>query len=522
MDRLEKARRTKLDRLRELGVDPFGQRVWNPRWNKKDDQGRPIYDLEMRSELSSIGLLTTKQCRPPSAYSSDKTKSGPWEFVCGRITSKNNKGKLKFFFIEDETGKIQTMFSRSEFTEDEWEIIKCLEINDIISVGGFVMTTEAGETTIFVGGYELTEGCNLESPLKSERIGGVTVLCKSLAHPPEKFHGISDEELLVRKRHLGISADKTLRDNLITRSRLVASMRSFLSDKNFLEVETPILSSQASGATAKPFDTHHNAMDMPLKLRIAPELYLKRLLVGGIPRVYEIGKVFRNEGVDRTHNPEFTILELYQAYGDLDDMMRLTKDLICYVMPEAKNQKWQIRTYEKAMSILFPKDVVGGVTYASIYDESFRDLWMERAKAPSEIDDDPGYQGDDYWEAIEHLFDKRVQPMFDRNWTFITDYPTALCPLAKPNPDGKTSGRFELFTQYMEIANAYTELNDPDVQLKMFEEQGVVDEAFIDALKLGMPPAGGLGIGVDRLVMLATESHSIRDVITFPLVKDSD
>ena len=493
MDRLEKARRVKLDRLRELGVDPYGQRV----------------ELHISSinEITSPdpGLLTDQiQLR----CSKDKSKSGEYRHICGRIKSKNNKGKLKFFFVEDDTDKIQTMFSKSEFSDEEWEIIKCLEVNDIISVSGFVMETEAGELTVFAGGYTDTD----------ERTGGVKLLCKSLAHPPEKFHGISDEEILVRQRHLGISTDKKLRNTLISRSHLVSSLRSLLNERDFIEVETPILSSQASGATAKPFDTHHNSMDMELKLRIAPELFLKRLLVGGIPRVYEIGKVFRNEGVDRTHNPEFTILELYQAYGNLDDMMVLTKDLICSVVPKAENQKWETKTFQEACGI-FNIDILDPDQQARI---------MDFAKTPSGSDEDQGYQGDDYWESVDYIFDKRVQRTFEHvgddknNWTFITDYPTALCTLAKPNPDGLTSGRFELFTQGMEIANAYTELNDPDVQLEMFEEQGVVDEAFIDALKLGMPPAGGLGIGIDRLVMLATDSPTIRDVITFPLVKKSE
>lgn len=489
MDRLEKARREKLNRLRALGVDPFGQRVNKAIWpiSKAAD-----YDPDLLAG-STMGTRITR-------HSKDQSKGGEYIHICGRIKSKNNKGKLKFFFVEDDTAKVQTMFSKSEFSDEEWEIIKCLEVNDIISVGGFVMKTEAGELTVFAGGFTT----------KGERVGGVEVLCKSLAHPPEKFHGISDEELLVRKRHLGISYDKTLRDNLIFRSHLVSSLRSYLNEREFIEVETPILSSEASGATALPFDTHHNAMDMELKLRIAPELYLKRLLVGGIPRVYEIGKVFRNEGVDRTHNPEFTILELYQAYGSLDDMMALTKELICAVVPDASGQKWQTKTFQEAVGI-FQMDILDPDQQARI---------MDFAKTPSDIDEDQGYQGDDYWEAVDYIFDKRVQNMFDRNWTFITDYPTALCPLAKPNADGLTSGRFELFTDGMEIANAYTELNDPDVQLQMFEEQGVVDEAFIDALKLGMPPAGGLGIGIDRLVMLATKSQTIRDVITFPLVKD--
>jgi lysyl-tRNA synthetase class 2 len=219
--------------------------------------------------------------------------------------------------------------------------------------------------------------------------------------------------------------------------------------------------------------------------------------------------------VDRAHNPEFNILELYQAYGSLDDMIQLTKDLVCHVIPDAKDlafnaKQWQTITYQEAI----------GMFNMDIFDPDQQARIMDFAKTPSEMDEDKGYQGNDYWEAVDFIFDKRVQHTLDRNWTFVIDYPTAMCPLAKPNPDGLTSGRFELFTDGMEIANAYTELNDPDVQLQMFEEQGVVDEVFIDALKLGMPPAGGLGIGIDRLVMLATKSQTIRDVITFPLVKE--
>lgn len=483
MDRLERDRRNKLNTLRELGIDPYGQKVINPlagktKFHVTSDRIDKIHQIRKFHNIT--GTVFT---------SSDKSKEGNWVFVCGRIRSKNNKGKLKFFFVEDDTDHIQIMFSKMEFTEHEWNIIQCLEVNDIVSVGGFLIKTEAGELTIFVGGFH-----------EDQKMGGVNILCKSLAHPPEKYHGIHDEEILIRKRHLGIAYDKKLRDSLIQRSLIVRSIRNELNNQGFLEVETPILASQASGATAKPFETHHNALDVELKLRIAPELYLKKLLVGGIPKVYEIGKVFRNEGVDRTHNPEFTILEVYQAYADLEDMMNLTKRLITSICGRSE---WFMITYINAIKSKTNIDITS----------------PENQQPTIELAKTHNYEGDDFWEAVDHLFDKLVQPSFDKGFTFVVDYPTSLCPLAKPNKDGITSGRFELFTKGMEIANAYTELNDPDIQLEMFEKQGVVDETFIDALKLGMPPAGGLGIGIDRLVMLKTQSDTIRDVISFPLVR---
>lgn len=457
--KLENDRRDKVAAIRSLGFDPYGM--------KSDNKYR----------LIALVRLDAENAEEPTAESRDGTKKGQMVFVAGRLVSKNNKGKLKFFHLQDATNSIQLMFSKSNFNVD-WELVQEFDVNDIIGVSGILMKTQTGEITVYV------ETCK--------------IFCKSLASPPEKFHGIKDEEIQIRQRYLDMVQNQKLTGRLQDRSEIIRIIREFLQTLGFIEVETPILSNQALGAAAKPFTTHHNALDIPLYLRIAPELHLKRYLVGGFPKVFEIGKVFRNEGIDRTHNPEFTMLELYEAYGNVDTM-RVYVELLLQKLYVTFGMEYWPQAYN----------------YQSLFEFKLKlDIFDEEA-----VRKFAGRTGD-HWELVDDIFDKHLQPEFI-DPTFVYNYPAPMCPLAKPLGDKRFCGRFELFIQGMEIANAYTELNDPDLQLENFKKQGsdAIDYDFIEALKLGMPAAGGLGIGIDRLVMLLTKAESIRDVIAFPLVR---
>lgn len=496
MNRLEQERVKKLETIKQLGHDPYGQRL-------------PRTPHKISTVLQDMNLWLENQHDPRISshltyYSVTDDRRGLGRHIAGRVSSKNNKGKLKFFWVQDDTGSIQIMCSKDQFEDKQWELISCIEIGDIIAVGGLLIKTQSGETTLFAGGLE-KEKCYLrDSPKVKVRDAGVTILCKSLTHPPERYHGLKDEETMIRQRYLPMIYDDSLLQNLIQRSKIISATRRYLEDQGFLEVETPVLTSQESGAAAKPFETHHNALGMDLKLRIAPELSLKRLLVGGMTKIFEIGKVFRNEGIDKTHNPEFTMLELYWAYADLNSVKELTQELISAVAKgapcESTFSQWTTMSFATAFSFRFGKNIFS--------DQAF---YIEEGKKD-------GFEHEIYWEVVNHLFDKYIQPELMRP-TFIIDYPMYLCPLAKPNKDNLTSARFELFVNGMELANAYTELNNPEIQLSFFMEQGLVDEDFINALKVGMPPAGGLGIGIDRLVMLLLGIESIRDVINFPLTR---
>ena len=500
-NRFEAERAKKLETIKSLGHDPYGKKL--PR--EPDPIGTVVQDITL-SLANSHDMRITNYRR---YFSKDDAREGLGRYIAGRVVSKNNKGKLKFFWVKDDTGSIQVMFSKNQFDEKEWELVSCIEVGDIIAVPGLGMKTEAGEITLFAGGCLEKKTANPDCP-KTPAPYYVEIVCKSLAHPPEKFHGIKNEEIMIRQRYLPMIWDDDLLKNLIQRSRIISSLRKYLNEEGFLEVETPVLMSQESGAAAKPFSTHHNALDMDLKLRIAPELALKKLLVGGMPKIYEIGKVFRNEGIDKTHNPEFTIMELYWAYADLTTIQELTADLIKTLAKGTKAQvlfeRFHVMSYSLAFNMHYHKDI--------FKDEKF---FVEEAKKP--IGDEPGFESVNYWKVIDHLFDKVIQPNLI-NPTFIVDYPIHLCPLAKPNKDNQTSGRFELFVNGMELANAYTELNNPEIQKAFFMEQGLIDEDFLNALKVGMPPAGGLGIGIDRLVMLLLGLDSIRDVINFPLTRN--
>ncbi|MFV0444575.1 MAG: lysine--tRNA ligase [Planctomycetaceae bacterium] len=497
-DRFETARLEKAAKIRELGFDPFGQRFDG---HQPIDTVRPL-------------------CPAESGVSGDRVR------VAGRIMLRRKAGKLRFFDLQDATGRIQLLFSRGDLSDAQWELMQQLDLGDLIGADGALRRTETGEVSVLVD--------------------QLTVLCKSLAQPPEKFHGAQDIELLLRHRHLDLIYNEGVLDRMLLRSRIIASLRQTLASQRFVEVETPVLHAIAGGAAARPFITHHNALDIDLYLRIALELHLKRLMVGGIERVYEIGRVFRNEGIDATHNPEFTMVEIYQAYGNYETMMDLTEAIVCNAAREvlasrgeSSSEKlvlpwgdetidftppWPRRTYGE----LFREHSGCEMTDHAAVAAQARELASHgRIKKDVIAELDAGAIHPDV--LVSEVFEACVEDAL-QGPIFVIDYPAAICPLTKRQQKNPAiAERFELFIKGMELANAYTELNDPKLQEELFltqlagqsEEDSMakMDHEFIQALKCGMPPAGGLGIGIDRLVMLLTNSRSIRDVIFFPLLR---
>ena len=471
--KFELQRQEKLEQIKKLGVDPYGGRY---------------DDTASAEDIKS----TFKE--------DDDTQQAT---AAGRIVLLRDIGKLIFITLRDSSGTIQIGLSKKLLPE-QWELVKLLELGDIVGASGQLGKTKTGEITIWVD--------------------NLTVLAKSLSQPPEKFHGLADVDLRYRQRYVDLWANPEVMQRFKKRSDIILTIRQFLKEKSFLEVETPMMQTIAGGAAAKPFITHHNSLDMDLFLRIAPELFLKRLLVGGMERVFEINRNFRNEGLSRQHNPEFTMLELYQAYADYNIMMDLTEEVICLL----------VEKYCSGKKIQFGEDEVDytrpwrRATYAELLKEhsgcDIDDIKAIRAKAKKleidEADMDEAVVINEVFEAT--VEDKLINP------TFVIDYPAALCPLTKRKKDNPDyAERFELFIAKMELANAYTELNDPAVQEENFKTQlkgqdetmATMDDDFVNALKYGMPPAGGLGIGIDRLIMILTSVSSIRDVVLFPLLK---
>ena len=434
--------------------------------------------------------------------------------IAGRIMSRRDMGKANFIDIQDHTGRIQSYVRIDDIGEETFADFKKWDIGDIIGLKGFVFRTRRGEISIHAK--------------------EITLLSKSLLPLPEKYHGLKDTDLRYRQRYVDLIVNPEVKESFVKRSLIIREIRAFLESKGFLEVETPMLHNEAGGANARPFITHHNALNIDLYLRIALELHLKRLIVGGFDRVYEIGRVFRNEGMDTRHNPEFTLLELYQAYTDYYGMMDLTEELIREVAHKVLgtaivNCEGHEIDLEKPFERLSMVDAVKN--YADVDFSLITDLEEARALAKSrgiEFEQRHGI-GD-----ILNLFferyveDKLIQP------TFITNHPVEISPLAKKMPsDNRYTERFELFVLGREHANAFSELNDPIDQRERFMHQAAlkaagddeatgVDEDFLCALEYGMPPTGGLGIGVDRLVMLLTENANIRDVLLFPTMKPLD
>jgi lysyl-tRNA synthetase class 2 len=483
-----RVRREKLNKLREMGIDPFGKRF------ERTHKAQELFDLY--GDLSKEEL-EEKQIKVA---------------VAGRIMTKRGKGKAGFAHIQDVTGQIQIYVREDEVGEEQYELFKTSDLGDIIGVHGTVFKTKVGELSIRVSSYEF--------------------LTKALRPLPEKYHGLKDIEQRYRQRYLDLIMNPESKNTFITRSRIIQSMRRYLDSHGYLEVETPMMHSIAGGAAARPFITHHNALDMPLYMRIAIELHLKRLIVGGLEKVYEIGRVFRNEGISTRHNPEFTMLELYEAYADFRDIMKLTENLIAHIAQEVLGTT-KIQYGEHTVDLTPEwkrlhmvdaiKEYVGVDFWKQMSDEEARELAKEYGVeiAPHMTF---GHIVNEFFE--QKVEDKLIQP------TFIYGHPVEISPLAKKNPgDPRFTDRFELFIVGREHANAFTELNDPIDQRERFEaqlkerEQGndeahEMDEDFIEALEYGMPPTGGLGIGVDRLVMLLTNSPSIRDVLLFPQMRN--
>ncbi len=434
--------------------------------------------------------------------------------IAGRMIGRHIMGKASFGKVLDGAGKIQIYVRRDDVGEDAYTAFKKYDLGDLIGVTGKPFKTKTGEISVHVD--------------------SITLLAKCLKPLPEKFHGLTDMDLRYRQRYLDMIVNPEVRDTFIKRSQIISAIRAFMDERGFLEVETPVLHTQAGGASARPFVTHHNTLDLDMYLRIALELHLKRLIVGGMPRVYEIGRVFRNEGMDTRHNPEFTELELYQAYTDYNGMMDLAEDLIRTVCRKV-NGTAVIQYGDVTIDLEKPFERISMVDavkkYAHVDFDAISTLEEARAVAKEHhIQYEQRHQKGDILNLFfdEYVEEHLVQP------TFLTGHPVEISPLAKRMPDnpGYTE-RFELFVLGRELANAFSELNDPIDQRARFETQAAlkaqgdeeacgVDEDFLNALEIGMPPTGGLGMGIDRLVMLLTNNATIRDVLLFPTMKPRD
>jgi lysyl-tRNA synthetase class 2 len=477
---LEKARRDKLERLAAMGIDPWGHRF---------DGIQPIADV--RTTGASLD-------RSPDVT------DGPTVRVAGRIMLLRNAGSLVFIDLADRGGRIQIMLGKKQVGPEAWPVVGCLDLGDLIGVEGRLGYSKTGELTVFATGLEF--------------------LTKSLETPPDKFHGLVDPELKQRMRYLDLIHGEGVRERFMARSRIIEAVRRVLASRSYLEVEGPTLQESAGGAAARPFTTHHNALDMPLVLRIALELHLKRLLVGGLERVFELGRVYRNEGVSPRHNPEFTMLEAYEAYADYGTMMDLTEAILVEAAKAAGTParfEWMGHTVDLTPPFRRAKydDLLREVTGCDPADPA-----SVAAAAASRGIETAGRHPD---VVKSDLFEAAVEDTL-AGPVFVIDYPAAVCPLTKRKAGNPAiAERFELYVAGMELANAYTELNDPDLQEELFrtqlaglaadESMARMDTDFIRALRHGMPPAGGLGIGIDRLVMFLTAAPSIRDVILFPI-----
>jgi lysine--tRNA ligase len=474
-------RRDKLSELQKMGRDPFKISKYNVTHHSNE-----VIDQYDSLEGQRVSLA-------------------------GRIMSKRIMGKASFMHLQDQNGRIQAYVKRDDIGLDEYKLFKTYDIGDIVGIEGFVFKTKTEEVSVHV-----------------EKL---VLLSKSLQVLPEKYHGLKDVDLRYRQRYVDLIVNPEVKDAFLTRTKALKALRSYLDERGFLEVETPILNTIAGGANARPFITHHNTLDIPMYLRIANELYLKRLIVGGFDKVYEMGRMFRNEGMDMKHNPEYTAIELYQAYADYKDMMDITENVISHMAEIATGSMkinyqgteidftppWKRMTMEECVK------EYAGVDFSEINTDE-EALAIAREKG---IEITPGMRRGEVINAFFEEFgeDKLIQP------TFITHHPVEVSPLAKRNvEDPRRTDRFEAFANKWELANAFSELNDPIDQRGRFEDQVrkrelgddeacEMDEDFINALEVGLPPTGGLGIGIDRVIMLLTNSTTIRDVLLFPTMK---
>ena len=473
-------RREKLGKIRELGIDPFGA--------KFDTTTTPG---KLKADFADEQAVT----------------------IAGRLLAIRDMGKSVFATIGDVEGRIQIYLNKKGVSETDWDLYQLLDLGDWIGVEGESFTTGKGEPSV--------------------KVNKLTMLSKSLRPMPDKWHGVADRETKYRKRHLDLMSNEHSAQLFITRSRMIAEIRSFLHERDYLEVETPMLQSVAGGAAARPFETYHNALGMDLTLRIAPELFLKRLLVGGFTKVFELNRNFRNEGISRRHNPEFTMLEAYAAYGDFETMADMVEEMTCHLAEkfcggleiEHKDEQGETlrtinlqRPWKRANYHDLIKEVAGN---------DFFDITPEARRAKcDELGVQISEKMEDY-EVVQQVFEKKVEEhTFDP--CFVTRVASELIPLAKVTPGGKTVEVYELIINGQEISPGYSELNDPDLQRERLEHQAggeeeqEIDHDFVETLENGMPPAGGIGIGIDRLIMMLTGASTIRDVVLFPLLKKKD
>ncbi|MFP7452525.1 lysine--tRNA ligase [Bacillus altitudinis] len=481
-------RRDKMNKMREEGIDPFGER-----YDRSHQSAQIIadYDEFSKEDLEEKAAQVT---------------------IAGRMMTKRGKGKAGFAHIQDLEGQIQIYVRKDSVGEEAYELFKSSDLGDIIGVTGTVFKTNVGELSIKATSFE--------------------VLTKALRPLPDKYHGLKDVEQRYRQRYLDLIVNPESKQTFIMRSKIIQSMRRYLDSKGYLEVETPTMHSIPGGASARPFITHHNALDMPLYMRIAIELHLKRLIVGGLEKVYEIGRVFRNEGVSTRHNPEFTMIELYEAYADYKDIMNLTENLIAHIAQEVLGtttiqygeDEIDLKPEWKRLHMVEAVKEATGVDF-------WQEMSVEEAKQHAADHGVEITKNMTVGHIINEFFEQKVEETLVQP-TFIYGHPVEISPLAKKNPvDPRFTDRFELFIVRREHANAFTELNDPIDQRERFEaqlkerEEGndeahLMDDDFVEALEYGMPPTGGLGIGIDRLIMLLTNSPSIRDVLLFPQMRN--
>ena len=483
LNQLMKIRREKLAELQEQGKDPF--------------------EITKYDRTNSAGEIKAN-------YEAFEQKDVA---VAGRIIAKRIMGKASFCTILDSDEKIQSYVSINDLGEEAYKAFKTFDIGDIIGIKGFVFKTRTEEISVHAK--------------------EVVLLSKSLRPLPEKFHGLKDMDLRYRQRYVDLIVNPEVKETFILRSRIISEIRKILDSKGYLEVETPMLNTILGGASAKPFITHHNTLDLEMYLRVAPELYLKRLIVGGFDKVYELGRMFRNEGMDYKHNPEFTNVEFYSAYEDYNDMMNITEKIIkacankVLDSDELDYQGTKISFADENWNRITMTEAIKNVTGIDFDTIETDEQAMEAAKkVGTEIDPLKTTRG----YIMDQIFEDKCEKTFV-NPTFVTDYPVEVSPLTKRSPkDPRLVERFELFINGVEYANAYSELNDPIDQFERFKEQAkareagdeeanMMDEDFVNALEIGMPPTGGTGIGVDRLIMLLTNSPSIRDILLFPTMK---
>lgn len=487
LNQLIQVRKEKLEKIIAKGIDPYPS-MFNPTHSSKE-------------VLSKFNELENKSV-----------------IIAGRILSIRKMGKASFFHIQDSLGKIQIFIKKDDIGEDGYENFMLMDIGDFVGVEGPVFKTKVGEVSI--------------------KTASLTILCKAIRPLPivkekedEVYDAFNSKEQRYRNRHLDLIVNAEVRDTFVKRSKIIKEIRSYLDKMDFLEVETPVLQPIYGGANARPFTTHHNALDQRFYLRIADELYLKRLVIGGIERVYEIAKDFRNEGMDRNHNPEFTMLEFYWAYADYVDNMNLVEDMIRKVSKKTDSDLITYENEEIDLNKPFKR-----VPFFDLLNENLgEDISQMNSQSLKELCSKKGLNTEansNYGQFLDQLMSEFVEPKLIQP-TFVTDYPTAISPLAKKHRNGneKLVERFELFIAGSEFANAFSELNDPIDQRERFESQQKlaldgdeeahpVDENFLQAMESGMPPTGGVGIGIDRLVMLLTGNRSIKDVILFPAMKN--